>query len=87
MLGLDGMPRRVNTYAQHLQFLNDWVSVSAFCLGGSMLVFLFNFVWSLAVTRTPAEANPWGSRGLEWLIPSPDARRHHPQRPLRVRQP
>ncbi len=70
-LGIDGMPRRVNTYAQHLQFLNDWVSVSAFCLGVSMLVFLFNFVWSLAVTRIPAEANPWGSRGLEWLIPSP----------------
>jgi len=70
-LGIMGMPRRVNTYAPHLQFLNDWVSVSAFFLGGSMLVFLANFVWSLAVTRAPAEANPWRSRGLEWQTPTP----------------
>jgi cytochrome c oxidase subunit I len=70
-LGIMGMPRRVNTYAPHLQFLNDWVSVSAFFLGASMLVFLANFVWSLAVTRAPAEANPWRSRGLEWQTPTP----------------
>ncbi|MGN6377459.1 MAG: cytochrome c oxidase subunit I [Gaiellales bacterium] len=70
-LGIMGMPRRVSTYAPHLQFLNDWVSISAFFLGASMLIFLFNFVWSLAVTRTPAEANPWQSRGLEWQLPTP----------------
>ena len=70
-LGIMGMPRRVSTYAPHLQFLNDWVSVSAYVLGASMLVFLFNFVWSLAVTRKRAEANPWDSRGLEWQLPTP----------------
>src|SRR4249920_2793316 len=37
-LGLMGMPRRVVTYPSHLQALNDWVSVSAFVLGASMLV-------------------------------------------------
>jgi cytochrome c oxidase subunit 1 len=70
-LGIMGMPRRVSTYAPHFQFLNDWVSVSAYVLGASMLVFLFNFVWSLAVTRKPAAANPWESRGLEWQLPTP----------------
>jgi cytochrome c oxidase subunit 1 len=70
-LGALGMPRRVNTYAPHFQALNDWVSVSAFVLGASMLIFIANLLWSLAVTRRPAEANPWRSRGLEWQVPTP----------------
>jgi heme/copper-type cytochrome/quinol oxidase subunit 1 len=56
-LGLMGMPRRVVTYPSHLQTLNIWVSVSAFVLGASMLVFLFNVVYSLVFVRKPAEAN------------------------------
>ena len=32
------------TYPSNLQFLNDWVSISAFLLGLSMLVFLYNLV-------------------------------------------
>ena len=70
-LGLMGMPRRVSTYAPHLQFLNDWVSVSAFALGISMLVFLVNLVYSYGIVRIPADANPWQSRGLEWQVPTP----------------
>src|SRR5437660_1694753 len=69
--GFLGQPRRVVTYASGLQFLNDWVSVSAFCLGISMLIFLFNLVWSLAFVKKPAEANPWGSRSIEFQLPSP----------------
>ena len=53
------MPRRVVTYPTHLQGLNDWVSISAFVIGLSMLVFLFNVVWSLLIKREPAEPNPW----------------------------
>jgi len=70
-IGFMGQPRRVVTYPSHLQFLNDWVSVSAFVLGASMLVFLANFVWSLVFARVPAPRNPWGSRSLEWQLPSP----------------
>ncbi|HEX3330330.1 MAG TPA: cbb3-type cytochrome c oxidase subunit I, partial [Gaiellales bacterium] len=70
-VGMMGMPRRTATYAPHLQFLNDWVSISAFLLGGSMLVFLANFVWSLVVSRVPAPANPWMARSLEWQLPTP----------------
>jgi cytochrome c oxidase subunit 1 len=69
--GFLGQPRRVVTYASGLQFLNDWVSVSAFCLGISMLIFLFNLVWSLAFVKKPAEANPWASRSIEFQLPSP----------------
>jgi cytochrome c oxidase subunit 1 len=70
-LGFLGQPRRVVTYAAHLQALNDWVSACAFVLGISMLVFLANTVWSLILRREPAEANPWRSKSLEWQLPTP----------------
>jgi len=69
--GFLDMPRRVSTYAPHLQTINDFVSVSAFCLGGSMLIFIANLVLSLVYRRIPAERNPWHSRGLEWQVPTP----------------
>jgi cytochrome c oxidase subunit I len=70
-VGLLGQPRRVFTYAAKLQTLNDWVSVSAFVLGFSILLFVINFVWSTVVVREREEGNPWNSRGLEWQVPSP----------------
>ena len=69
--GFLDMPRRVSTYAPHLQVLNDFVSASAFMLGFSMLIFIANLVWSLVFARVPALANPWASRGLEWQLPTP----------------
>jgi cytochrome c oxidase subunit 1 len=71
VLGLKGMPRRVSTYEPALQGLNDWVSISAFVLGFSMLIFIFNVVYSLIFVREPAEANPWHSKSMEWQVPTP----------------
>ncbi len=71
VLGLKGMPRRVSTYEPSLQGLNVWVSISAFVLGFSMLIFLFNVVYSLIFVRKPAEANPWHSKSIEWQLPTP----------------
>jgi cytochrome c oxidase subunit 1 len=70
-VGMDGQPRRVYTYARSLTTLNDWVSISAFLLGGSILIFVINFVYSTVITRVPETGNPWRSRGLEWQIASP----------------
>jgi len=47
------------------------VSISAFLLGGSILIFLINFVWSTVIARVREEGNPWRSRGLEWQVASP----------------
>jgi cytochrome c oxidase subunit 1 len=69
--GMLGMPRRVSIYAPRLQGINDFVSISAFLLGLSMLVFLVNLVYSMIIARVPAEANPWRSRGLEFQLPTP----------------
>ncbi|HZO62740.1 MAG TPA: cbb3-type cytochrome c oxidase subunit I [Gaiellaceae bacterium] len=70
-LGFEGMPRRVVTYPSSLQGLNDFVSASAFVLGLSMLVFLVNLVYSQLFAKVPAGANPWGSKSLEFQLPSP----------------
>ena len=70
-VGMLGMPRRVVTYPAHLQWLNDWASVSAFVLGGFMLVFLANLVWSQLIRPIPAGPNPWSSLALEWQLPTP----------------
>ena len=69
--GLRGMPRRVTAYDPSLHGLNVFVSISAFCLGASMLVLLANLVWSLILKREQAGANPWHSKSLEWQLPSP----------------
>jgi cytochrome c oxidase subunit 1 len=70
-VGMLGQPRRVWEYAANLQTLNDWVSISAFCLGGSMCIFIFNFAWSTVIWRKKAPQNPWNARGLEWQVSSP----------------
>jgi cytochrome c oxidase subunit I len=70
-LGNMGMPRRVFEYARNLQTLNDWVSVSSFLLGGSILIFVINFTWSTVIARKRETGNPWRSRSLEWQVASP----------------
>jgi cytochrome c oxidase subunit I len=70
-VGMAGQPRRVFEYARNLQTVNDWVSISSFFLGASILLFVINFVWSTGFARVRAADNPWRSRGLEWQVPSP----------------
>jgi cytochrome c oxidase subunit 1 len=70
-LGIMGMPRRVSSYEANLVPLNTWVSISAFVLGFSMLIFLVNVVYSMIFARIPAETNPWRSKSLEWQVPTP----------------
>jgi cytochrome c oxidase subunit 1 len=69
--GLLGMPRRVVSYNHTLHTLNVFVSISAFCLGASMLILVANLVWSLVIKREPADANPWHSKSIEWQLPTP----------------
>src|SRR3984893_322918 len=70
-VGMAGQPRRVYEYARNLTTLNDWVSISSFLLGVSILIFLINFVYSTVIARVREEGNPWRSRGLEWQVSSP----------------
>ena len=47
------------------------MSISSFFLGGSILLFVINFVWSTVIVREREVGNPWHSRGLEWQVASP----------------
>ncbi len=69
-IGLLGMPRRVATYDPVYAGTNEFVSISAFVLGFSFLIFLYNALRS-ARHGEIAGPNPWGARTLEWMIPSP----------------
>ncbi len=75
MLGIHGMPRRIYDYHQYahladVEALNRMMSVSAFCLGLTQLLFIANFFWSLFKGRA-AGANPWQATTLEWATSSP----------------
>ena len=71
-IGELGMPRRVFEYQKALQGLNMWVSISAYLIGLSMLIFVYNFVKTTIIDqRHEQESNPWGSRSLEWMTTSP----------------
>jgi cytochrome c oxidase subunit 1 len=65
-----GPPTGFYEYLKPLQPVNQLITVSAFVLGASQLIFLFNFFWSAFKGRKAPE-NPWGANGLEWTTPSP----------------
>jgi cytochrome c oxidase subunit 1 len=68
--GIQGMNRRVADYPASLDAINLFISLTAFALGASFLVFFYNMVYSWF--RGPvAESNPWGARTLEWQTTSP----------------
>jgi cytochrome c oxidase subunit 1 len=71
LVGLFDMPRRVNTYAPSLQGLNDWVSIWAYLLFASMLLFAANVIYSWFFRFELAPANPWNARSLEWQVATP----------------
>ena len=71
-LGLDGMPRRVYTYPAGMgwDMWNLLETFGAFTIALSVLVFIYNMVWSLRHGEI-AGNDPWDGRTLEWSIPSP----------------
>jgi len=74
-LGVAGMMRRIYNptqyeFLQHLQPISVFMSVCAFILGASQILFIWNFVGSL-IWGKRAERNPWQANTLEWTAPSP----------------
>src|SRR4029453_157221 len=72
ILGLQGMPRRIQSYPASLglAFWNMVATIGAFVIAISVLVFLVN---AIASFRKPKqmEADPWDARTLEWATSSP----------------
>jgi cytochrome c oxidase subunit I len=73
ILGILGMPRRVWTYPLGMPGwaeLNFFSSCCAFILVGSILLFVYNLIWSFYHGKV-AGPNPWNAWTLEWLADSP----------------
>jgi cytochrome c oxidase subunit 1 len=75
IIGAGGHMRRIGSIVKYdflseFQWWNVFISMSAFCLGATQLIFVANFVLSIWKGRR-AEANPWQASTLEWTIPSP----------------
>jgi cytochrome c oxidase subunit 1 len=74
-LGEAGHMRRLMTSTGY-EFLNpmapwnEFITLSAFALGMSQLLFMFNFIYSVFF-GPPAPSNPWEAATLEWTIPVP----------------
>jgi cytochrome c oxidase subunit 1 len=72
VLGLQGMPRRVYTYAADTgwQELNLLATGGAALLAVGLLTYLGNVILSLRESPYAGD-NPWEADTLEWLVPSP----------------
>ena len=74
--GLSGLSRRMydggQSYAHASDILqwNEFMTISAFCLGAAQIPFVLNLIISLA-GKTTGERNPWDSTTIEWSAPSP----------------
>jgi cytochrome c oxidase subunit 1 len=72
VLGLQGMPRRIQSYPESLglSFWNMVSTIGAFLIAVSVLVFLVNAVASFRKPKRMV-ADPWDARTLEWATSSP----------------
>jgi cytochrome c oxidase subunit 1 len=70
LLGNAGMPRRYYEYPERFQTLNVASTTGASLLALGFLISAIYLTYSL-VYGEKAAANPWNSRGYEWLTESP----------------
>jgi len=70
ILGTRGMPRRYYNYLPEFQDLHQLSTMGAYLLGIGFVMTAVYLIRSL-LKAPDAPANPWGSRTLEWTLPSP----------------
>jgi len=90
-LGVAGHMRRIYNPTQYefllpMQHWNVFITVSAFLLGASQFIFLYNFIVSLFAGKQ-AERNPWQANTLEWSAPTPPPHGNFEVQPVVYRGP
>ncbi|MGB3568997.1 MAG: cytochrome aa3 quinol oxidase subunit I [Priestia megaterium] len=72
-LGLDGMTRRMQTYADNLGWngLNLVSTIGAFLMGLGFFVLVVNLLYSAWKNKRDTANDPWDGRTLEWWTKSP----------------
>jgi cytochrome c oxidase subunit 1 len=79
--GIMGMNRRIADFPASMNGVNMIVSLSAFLLGASFIIFVWNMVHSW-IFGAQAPANPWHARTLEWQVSSPPPIENFPVPPV-----
>ncbi len=74
-LGIAGHMRRIYNplqyeFLQSLQPINVFITVSAFLLALSQIIFVVNFFYGLFAAKKVGN-NPWQANTLDWSVPSP----------------
>jgi cytochrome c oxidase subunit 1 len=81
-LGVVGHLRRIYdplqySFLEPIAGLNQFISISAFILGGAQIIFIVNFFASIWL-GAKASDNPWNATTLEWTLPSPPGHGNFP---------
>jgi cytochrome c oxidase subunit I len=58
-------------YAQPVIHWNEFMSISAWCLGVSQIPFIINLFWSINNGKKVTSDNPWDATTLDWAAPTP----------------
>lgn len=80
LLGNAGMPRRYYSYPAQHQWLNVMSTAGASLLAAGLIVTLVYLVVAFFGGEL-ALGNPWGSRGYEWLSPTPPPKHNWASQP------
>jgi cytochrome c oxidase subunit I len=86
LLGNAGMPRRYYQYPDQYQSLNVASTAGASLLAFGFLIILVYLVLALVYGKKCA-ANPWGSKGYEWMTSSPPPTANFDQIPQYTQEP
>ncbi len=81
VLGAMGMPRRYFDYIAPYETLNKISTVGSWLIATGFLISLYVIIQGLLKGQT-ASANPWGSKTLEWTIPSPPSHHNFDNEPI-----
>ncbi len=70
IIGLQGMPRRYYDYLPQFHMGHFISTIGGYVLLVGLSIMIYNFMRS-SRRGALASANPWGSKSIEWTIPSP----------------
>jgi cytochrome c oxidase subunit I len=86
LLGNAGMPRRYYIYPERYQALNVASTAGASLLAFGFIIIAIYLIYAL-VHGELAGANPWDSRGVEWMTTSPPDKHNFHETPVITQDP
>jgi cytochrome c oxidase subunit 1 len=85
-LGMTGMPRRYYDYVDEFHGPNIVSSLGALLMISGLIIIITNLVRS-AKHGSPAEADPWKGKTLEWTVASPPSLENFKEIPTVTKHP